>query len=180
MSVERWTFCFLRGLQKQPLKRRLRFPLLDHARARRGSERRDLREQLSGRVFEDELGLILDGKQVVHAPFADEHAIREDPDPIADFLHLLEQMRGKENCRAAGLQIQNQIANVARAGRIHAGSRLIQNQESRVVHQRLGKPDTLQHAFGISAQAAIGGVRQSDQRQQFVDARAQAVASQPA
>ncbi len=114
------------------------------------------------------------------APFADENAIGENPDAIANLLHLPEQMRRKQHGDAAAFQIENQVANFARAGRIDPGSRFIQNEQGRFLDERLGKTDALEHSLGISAEPPLPGIGQADELEHFSDAISKAGAAQPA
>ncbi len=65
------------------------------------------------------------------------------------------------------------IANIARAGRVDAGGRFVEHDQLRIVQERLGEPDALQHAFRIAAQPPVARVAQTDEREQFVHLRAQ-------
>ena len=80
-SVQSAVFIFcggMSGIEEEPLQRGLRPALLDEMGAGFVQKRRDLREYLGRGVFQDELGLVFDREQVVHAPFPNEDAMRED------------------------------------------------------------------------------------------------------
>ena len=143
-------------------------------------KRRDLREHLRRGVFQDELGLVFDREQVLHAAFADEDAMRENADAIANFLHLREEMGGKQDGDAAPFQIENQIANLARAGRIDARGRLVEHDKPGFLDERLRESDPLQHALGITAEPPIARILQANEREQFVRARFQLLPAQTA
>ena len=129
---------------------------------------RMLREQLRRGVLEDQLGLVLDRDQFVEPPFAHERTLVQNADAIADLLHLPEQMRAEQDGDAALFEIENQIANLARAGRIDAGGRFIEHQQPRLLHERLREPDALEHSFRIAADAPVRRVFEPDELQQFL------------
>src|SRR5438045_2390009 len=89
-------------------------------------------------------------------------------------------MRGEENGDAALFKIDNDVANVARAGGIDSGGRLVEHDQLRLVNQRLSKADSLQHSFRVSAQSLIARIRQADELEQVADAIFQLPAVQPA
>ena len=86
-----------------------------------------MREDLWGSVFQNQLGLILDREQFLDLTFPHENAMREDAHPVANLLHLREKMRGEQNRDAAPFEIENQIANLARASRVDAGRGLVEH-----------------------------------------------------
>ena len=131
----------------------------DDFRVGADGQRFDVFEQRPGRVFQDHLGLILNLEQIVQASFAHERAMGENSNAIADFLNLCEKMRGEQDRDFTSPKIDNQIANLARPRWIDAGGRLIEHDELRVVDQRLGKTDALQHSFRIRAQSPIACAR---------------------
>ena len=163
-----------------PLQRRLRFALLDHARSGLRDRGFDLREQLGRGVFEDQLGLVLDRDQFVEPAFTHERALVQDADAVADFLHLAEQMRAEQHGDAALFEIEDEVANLARAGGIDAGGRLIEHEQPRLLDHRLREADALEHPFRVAAEAPVRGIFQPDQLQQFLRALAQLRAAQAA
>ena len=52
-------------------------------------------------------------------------------------------------------QIENEIADFARAGGIDAGGRFVEHDQLRLLNERLGQPDALQHSLGITAEPPI-------------------------
>ena len=94
----------------------------------------------------------------------------ENPDAIANLLHLPEQMRGKQNRDSAAFQLKDQVANVPRAGRIDARSWFVQHEQGRFLDERLGEADPLQHSLGISAEPPLPRIAQADQLEQFIHA----------
>ena len=159
------------GIEEEPLQRGLRLALLDETGAGFVEKRRNLREHFGRGIFQDELGLVFDREQILHAPFPNENAMREDADPIANFLHLREEMGRKKNGDAAPFQIENQVANFARAGGIDARGRLVEHDQFGFLDERLREPDALQHSLGIAAEPAIARILQANEIEQFVRAR---------
>src|SRR4029077_21100062 len=89
-------------------------------------------------------------------------------------------MRRQEDGDAALFKIDNQIANVARAGGIDAGSRLIKHDQLRLVDQRLSETNPLQHSFRVSAQSLVARIREADELEQIADAAFQPGTVHPA
>ena len=69
----------------------------------------------------------------------------ENPDAVADFLDLAEEMRAEKNGDAAVLEIENEVADFAGAGGIDAGGGFVEDQEPGLLDQRLGEADALEH-----------------------------------
>src|ERR1051326_1266949 len=120
--------CF-RFLEKELLERRARRTAFDNARAGTGCETFDFLKQLRRSILDYELRLLLDAEEVVERSFADQNTIRENPDAIANFLHLSEQMRREQDGDPATFQRQNQVADLACAGGIDACRRLVEHKE---------------------------------------------------
>ena len=77
-------------------------------------------------------------------------------------------------------EIENEVADFPSARRIDSGGRFVQDDKSRFLDERLSEADALQHAFGVTAEAAIARAGQADEREQFIDAAPQARAAQSA
>jgi hypothetical protein len=75
------------------------------------------REDFGGGVFEDDLGLVFDGDEVVEPALADEDALVEDADAVADFLDLAQEVGAEQDGDAALLEIEDEVANLAGARR---------------------------------------------------------------
>ena len=105
-------------------------------------------------------------EQILHSAFPDENPAREDPDPIANLLHLGEEMRREQNGNPASFQIENEIADFAGALRIDPGRRLIEHDQLRLLDERLSQPDSLQHSLGITAQTPIPRTLQANELKQ--------------
>src|SRR6266404_5817467 len=61
-------------------------------------------------------------------------------------------MRRKQNRLASVLQFQNDVPYLPAAHRVEAGHRLVENHQLRVVQNRLGQPNSLQHTLRIFSQ----------------------------
>ena len=77
------------------------------------------------------------------------------------------------------LEVEDEVADFARAGGIDAGGGFVEHEQARVVDEGLGQADALEHALGISCQAAVGGFFQSDHVEQFLDPRGQGLPVKP-
>src|SRR5262245_44641195 len=80
-------------------------------------------------------------------------------------------MRIQKHRGATLAQLRHDVADEQTPERIEAGRRLVEKHELRVVNQRLGQANPLQHALAVAANAAIGGVDEIDAREQRIDAR---------
>ena len=133
----------------------------------RGADGRDAQFQV------ERVGRRRERALVDHAAAFDErHA-------IAGRLHFAQQMRIEEHRDPVGAQLVDDAAHQQPAQRIEPGGRLVQEDELRIVQQRLRQPHALEHALAVAAQRAIGGVQQVDARQQPIDAGVQRDAAQP-
>ena len=72
----------------------------------------DLSGEFGRGVFDDELGLIFHADEVVERAFADHFTAGHDADAVADFLHLLEEVRGEEDSLAAFFEVEDEIADL--------------------------------------------------------------------
>ena len=61
--------------------------------------------------------------------------------------------------------------------RIHAGQRLVEDQQLGIVHERLRQLDALPHALAVGADLLVRGVEQVDRVERAVAAAAAASAS---
>ena len=68
---------------------------------------------------------------------AQQFAAMQNADAIANFLHLSEQMRRKQNRGAALFQRDDEILNIARARWVDCAGWLIQHENFRMMNQRL-------------------------------------------
>jgi len=75
----------------------------------------------------------------------------EHGDPVADFLHLLQQMRAEQHRLAHFLQPQNHVANVPAANWIDARPSARRARAAfGIVKSRLRQADALEHALRVT------------------------------
>jgi hypothetical protein len=91
--------------------------------------------------------LVFNGDQVVQLAFADEHALMQNADAVANLLHLPEQMRAEEHGDPARFEAQDQVADFARARRDRRPPSARRARATRLLNQRLREADALQHPF---------------------------------
>ena len=76
----------------------------------------------------------------------------QNRDPAAERFGVGQDVRAEEHRAASIPELQNQVADLAPAQRIEPGHRLVQEHDLRVVDQRLGNADALEHPFGELSQ----------------------------
>ena len=81
----------------------------------------------------------------VSRPDGHQPAARDDGDAAAQRLGVAEDVRAEEHRPALVAQLENQRADVAAAERIEPGHRLVEEDQLRVVEQRLRDADALHH-----------------------------------
>ena len=64
-------------------------------------------------------------------------------------------------------QVEDQVAHEAPSDRVEARHRLVEQNQLRVVDERLGEPSPLQHALREAPQRHAGGALEPDERQQL-------------
>ena len=79
-------------------------------------------------------------------------------------------MRAEQDRLAALAELQDQVLDLPGADRVEARGRFVEDQQIRIVDERLGEADAARHALGEFAERPVGHVRQTDHLQQFVDA----------
>ena len=77
-------------------------------------------------------------------------------------------------------EIEDQVADLARARGIDPGGRFIEHQQPGFLDERLREADALEHALRVAAEAAVARVFEPDQLQEFPGAVAQLGAAEPA
>ena len=95
--------------------------------------------QLSLAELLHQLGLLLDDDQL---PLVD------DADPVGHLLRLVDVVRGQDDGDAAGAQPPHERPHVAPELDVHAGGRLVEEQNLRLVRQRLGDHHPALHPPG--------------------------------
>src|SRR5262245_39851720 len=75
--------------------------------------------------------------------------------PIAEHFNIRKYVRAHEHGLALVPQRRNQIAYFASTNRIETTHRLVKKNYLRIVNQRLGQSNSLQHAFGKLSQLRV-------------------------
>ena len=89
----------------------------------------------------------------------------EDRNPVARALDFRKQVGIDEDRLAAPLLGKDNVPDLLGADGVKPGRRLVQQQHIRVMHERLGDPDTLEHPLGVFAQRAVRRRRKAQQLQ---------------
>ena len=108
-----------------------------------------------------DLGDVLDGQQVGDPADLLELAAMEDRDPVADVLHVGQQVAGQDDRLALLAQLADQVLDLGRADRVEARGRLVEQDQLGVVDQGLSQPDAALHALGVFAKLAVLGAGQA-------------------
>ena len=74
-------------------------------------------------------------------------------------------MRGDEHGDASLFELQDEVPDFTRAGRVHARCGLIQNQKAWLVDEGLREADSLEHALGVATHPTVCGVLQSREQE---------------
>ena len=85
------------------------------------------------------------GQQVIKRSFGDEVPVIEDRDPVADPFDVRKDV-GREDHGRIGAQLGDQGEQVAPPFRIERADRLVEDQQPRPGHDRLGDAEPLTHA----------------------------------
>ena len=101
-------------------------------------------------------------QQAIDAAQLLQFALMQNRDPIANVLHVGQQVAAHHDRLPLGLELQNQVLHLAGADRVQTAGRLVEQDQLRIVDQRLGQADAPGHAFGILAQLPPLGPIQAD------------------
>src|SRR5947207_3239717 len=94
-------------------------------------------------------------------------------DAVADHLDFSKKMRADKNRLTIVAGTQQQLSYSDTYQRIKGRGRFIEDEQFRIVNQRLGQPYTLQHAAREFAQVAIGSLFQVEELKHFAHALTQ-------
>lgn len=98
-------------------------------------------------------------------------AVGKDGDIGGDGFHVGDDVR-RENDDALAGKFGEKISEANALLGIKAGGGFIDDEELRIVEERLRDADALAHASGVAAERALGGVGEIYEREQFGDAPA--------
>jgi hypothetical protein len=93
---------------------------------------------------------------------------RDERDARGRGFHVGDDVRGEDDDALAG-QIREQVAEADALFGIEPGRGLVDDQELRIVEERLRDADALAHAAGKSAERALARIGEVHQHQQLVD-----------
>ena len=101
-----------------------------------------------GRQFRNrQLQAALFLEQVLDRAHGLDAAVVKDRDAVADVFHVREQVRRKEDGLAAAGEGDDEVLDLAAAQRVEAGRRLVEDDEVRIVDQRLREADPPGHSL---------------------------------
>ena len=108
----------------------------------------------SEQVARLDLGHVLHRQQVGDLAELLQLAVVQDRDPVADVLHVGQQVAAQDDRLALVAQLADQVLHLGRADRVEARGRLVEQDQLGVVDQRLGQADPPLHALGVFAELA--------------------------
>ena len=111
----------------------------------------------------------------MHVAFGEDPAVVDQQDVRRHRLDLVQDVARDEDAlarRGAQSLIRRMVLRAHQ--RIHAGQRLVENQQLGIVHQRLRQLDALPHALAVGADLLVGGVHQIDRARARAARRASA------
>ena len=109
------------------------------------------------------------GKHVVDASFEDQLAAIHDGDTVADLFDLTEEMRAKDDGLALGAHGVDHAADRGGTDGVDACGGLVEDDEFRIMDDRLRETDALQHTFGIRPDRPVGGLGHRRQAEGVLD-----------
>src|SRR5689334_404094 len=93
--------------------------------------------------------------QLIEIAHLGQPALLQNRDSIAEHLDVGKNVRTHEDCLALIAQLRNQVSHFTTTNRIEAAHRLIEKHDLRIVDQRLGQPDSLQHSLRKLSQLRV-------------------------
>src|ERR1035441_2361220 len=111
-------------------------------------------ENRAARVEHESLG-IEPAQQIAHAIALDDAALVDDRDVAAQALGLFQVVRGQDDRSAPGIDVAQKIPHRAPYLDIHARSRLIEDQQARLVHERARDHEPSLHAAREPARGTV-------------------------
>ena len=111
------------------------------------------------------------GQDVVDAAFEHEFASVHDGDAVADLLDLAEQVRAQDDGLTLGTHGVDHPTDRGGADGVDAGGGLVEDDEFRIVHDRLSEADALQHPFGVGADRSVSRLGHRRQAERVFDGR---------
>jgi len=72
----------------------------------------NLADQIRRGVLEHDVGLVLDGDQFLQPPLADHPSLENDPDMVANLLHLFQQVGAEKHGDAPVTKLEDQVTDL--------------------------------------------------------------------
>src|SRR5207302_2887544 len=98
------------------------------------------------------------GQKVLEPALVDDPALADDRDAVAELLYLREEMARQQHGDPLAGQAANEVAHVAHAGRVEAGSGLVQEEQLRLPQKRRGDAEPLAHPVRVAADLVVATV----------------------
>ena len=108
-------------------------------------------------TFERHRRLIVHRDEFIQGAFPAHPPAKDDPDAVANFLHLFEEMGAEKDRVSAVPELQDQIPDLAGTERVHPGGGFVEDDKAGILDEGLGEADALEHALRVSAEATVGG-----------------------
>ena len=110
--------------------------------------------------------------QLVDRADADEAAGREDADPVADRLDLVEEVAREQDREAALVdEPPQQLEDLDHAERVDRGGRLVEDEQVGRLDEGVGDAEPLAHAARVGLDRVVGAIGEADLREDLVDRR---------
>jgi hypothetical protein len=103
----------------------------------------------------------------------------DDGDPVGDPVGLLQILGGQQHGGAGGDQLADQRPQVAAAGRVQPGGRLVQEQHLGPADQGGAQVKPAAHPARVGPDLAVGRLHQANALQHLAGALARLAAGQP-
>ena len=127
----------------------------------------------------DETGLAGPRRELFRGVVGNELPLGDDEDAPTGHLHLGEVVRGEDD-RPLSADFPNELTDFGGLVRIEPAHRLVQDQDRRLVNQRLGEPDALPKALRELANALANDVAKAGLLDDLAKPRPEPFAAQPA
>ncbi len=108
--------------------------------------------------------------EVLEGPLPDQPPGGEDPDPVAHRLDLVEQVARQQDRHPALVhEPAEQVEDLDDADRVDRGGRLVEDEHVRILDERVGDAEALEHAPRVRVHAVVGAVGQADLLEHLID-----------
>ncbi len=118
--------------------------------------------------------------QLLHATLRHLPSLVQHDDPVAERLHVGEDVGAEKHRLPRRLEIPDDAAHLHPAHRVQPRHRFVEDHEFRVVQQRLGQPQPLHHPLGIFPDRSAPGSRKPDPGEELRRAGLRVRAGHPA